>query len=132
MLIRKATKEELPFVYSTWLKSYKHSSQFAARIKNNVYYNYHQQIVKRLVSRSEVLVASESEDGPVFGYIVFESPNLIHFAYIKKSFRHLGLFKELLKESKLNLDQCGFTHWTKAVDKIVDLNPNILYIPYLV
>lgn len=132
MLIRKATKEELPFIYSTWLKSYKHSSQFAARIRNDIYYDYHQQIVKRLVNRSEVLVACESTDGPIFGYLVYETPNLIHFAYVKKSFRHLGIFKELLGHAQLNLNDCAFTHWTKSTDKMLELQTKMLYIPYLV
>src|SRR5271165_681887 len=95
--IRLGNKEDLPFIFSTWLKSFRYSSSFAKEIDNETYYKFHQQVIERILSRSPSIYIACDQLHPdtVFGYIVYEGP-VLHFAYVKKSFRKLGIARALL------------------------------------
>ena len=54
-------------------------------------YSQHQSILKKILDRSLVLVASDpEEDVHVFGYCVFEK-DCLHWVYVKKDLRRMGL-----------------------------------------
>ena len=39
------------FIFATWLRSYKHSSQFARRVPDRLFYKFHQAAIARMVFR---------------------------------------------------------------------------------
>jgi len=62
----------------------------------------HQTILKKLLDHSYVLVASDpEEDDHVFGYCVFEK-DCLHWVYVKKDLRRMGLGTYLLGRSGLS------------------------------
>jgi len=61
----------------------------------------HQTILKKLLDHSMVLVASDpEEDDHVFGYCVFEK-DCLHWVYVKKDLRRMGLGTYLLSRTGL-------------------------------
>lgn len=137
--LRQATSDDLPFVYNSWLKAYKHSSRFAQRITNEVFFKYHHQVIDRILARgAKVLIATpENDEHTILGYIVYEPYNalVLHFCYVKMPFRRFGvahkLLSPLLSEAGLNGTLVTFSHWTKDMDWASE-KLKLQYNPYLI
>lgn len=136
--IRPMAEEDYNFVIQSWLKSYKHNSYFCKRIRDNIYYKYHHQVITRILARDncKVLIAADPEDSKVIlGYLVYESfqgKELVHYAYIKTSFRGLGIGGALLRSSTINPFESLFSHWTKDTDGLIEKYKGATYVPYLI
>lgn len=132
ILIRKFKEEDKAFIMSTWLRSYKHNSFFTKKLTNTVYYKYHHDIINRILARADILIACDTQSPEtIFGYAVFEEPGIVHYAYVKKAFRGMGIFSKLIEPLK-GLDII-FTHYTDHCNKLVEnANLKLTYIPYLV
>ena len=64
-------------------------------------HSVHQTILKKILDRSLVLVASDpEEDDHVFGYCVFEK-DCLHWIYVKKDLRRMGLGTYLMARTGL-------------------------------
>lgn len=99
--IRDGEAGDLNLILNSWLKTYK-TSKFAQDIPSDIYYKYQQEKIKNLLKASDVIIAHDQEDPThIFGYACFD-PNIIsnvcvlHYLYIKKPFRGLGIFTDLL------------------------------------
>lgn len=136
--IRAANTDDISFLMNSWLKSYRYGSWFTKRIRDSVYFKYHHQIVTGILSRGScnVIVAVDPTDTYfILGYLVsekFEDKNIIHYAYVKDTFRGKGVGRKLIEASGLDLNKCCFSHWTKPVDEIIKKYAGMTYIPYLV
>ena len=133
--IRAAQSEDIPFIFSTWLKSYKHSSYFAKRIRYDIFFDNHHSIIERIIAKPtcRALVACLDDDPSVIlGYIVFETTKVptFHYIFIKKAFREMQISKMFLLDEKIDPDSCQFTHWTFDLDKVLKKYPNMIYNPY--
>jgi hypothetical protein len=127
-IIRAAKETDLSFIFSTWLRSFYHSADFTKDIDKEIYYQYHQEVIKRIFGRlPRILVACDvQEPETIFGYIVAEGP-VLHFAYVKRPFRAAGLATALLNA----LEPPKFvSHLTKHGKKFLEKNPNVRYSPY--
>lgn len=129
--------EDKEFVYSTWLRNYKHSSYFAKRVKPAVFFRGHQAIIDHLSRKPtfRVLVACNKEDPTqILGYLAcerFDAGNpTVHFVYVKGAFRKMGIARQLFETASISLDECSFTHWTLPVDDFIRRWPNMTYDPY--
>lgn len=137
--IRPFKSTDANLIYSTWLRNYFHSSAFAKKISSDVFFKYHQLIVERILSRSKdhVLIAC-LPDAPdvIVGYLVYEKlPQdlVIHYCYVKKAFRKLGIAKSLFASAGIDLDQSNYySHLTYEVEPIIRTYPNLIYSPYLI
>ena len=113
--IRPSEQSDYSFLIAAWLNNYRRESYFAARITDKVFFHHHHDIVERLLARSRVLVACVPDDpNEIIGYIVWE-PGILHWTYVKKAFRKLGVGAALLKATDLPDDLAGvsITHPTK-------------------
>ena len=97
--LRPSVEEDLPFIYNSWLKSYRFS-HFGEKITNTIYFTDHHKVLENLIKQSKVIVACNPEDpSQVYGYIVGgarEGVFLLHFLYVKHTFRNMGIGKTLL------------------------------------
>ncbi len=122
--IRQATKDQLSFVFATWLRNYKHSSQFARKIKNATFFKWHHLVIERIFDRPNTLVliaTPQGESEPILGYAVLEAQDgtpVIHYVYVKDDFRRMGIATKLIAASRLPLDRAVFTHYTSALDEL--------------
>jgi hypothetical protein len=133
-VIREVTNDDLPFVYSTWLRSYRYNSQFARKLTNKVYYEWHHKAIERILARGATcsIICDEHDRNVVFGYLVWElaGPHaIIHFAYVKKAFRNLGLMNQLLQASGKTFNM--FSHYTEFCDEYAKRH-ELVYCPYVI
>lgn len=119
--IRLAEPSDVQFVVGTWIEGYRRGSPWAHRLRDRVFFRHHQPIIAALLERSEVLVACDQSDPRViYGDIVYElsSPEgpAVHWVYVKKSLRRLGVAAHLLAATGLPQDLAGvnITHPTYA------------------
>jgi len=129
--VRLAKPEDLNFIFSCWLRNYRHSSQFARKISNTVYYKYHHKVIERIIGRgAQVRIAHQvGEPDIILGFACmesFENTPVLHFIYVKKAFRGLGIAKKLVWE----LENLQFTHLTENLD--LEKHPLFVYNPYLI
>lgn len=132
--IRAASQEDVAFIFNSWLKSYR-NSHFSRYIDNTVYYSEHHKLIERLVSDNQVLIACNTEDpNQLYGYICagrVDNFLVVHYIYVKHSFRNLGIGKQLLNAFDHDPSVAGiYTHHTKLADR---LGPryNFVFHPYL-
>lgn len=124
------------FVFSTWLKNYRHSSYFAKRIRSSIFFPGHQKVLELLFEKPtlRVVVATPiDDDQTILGYLAAEfhhTKPVIHFIFIKDAFRNMGIAKALVNFVKIDLNEVQFTHWTIPVDDYIRKYPNMLYNPY--
>ncbi len=129
--IRPLGPEDMPFVASTWLRDYGEKSAFARKIAPQDYHLFHKLVIARLLERSKTLiVADPKDDGLLFGFLCCEPPTILHYAYIKRPFRGLGLGAALYAESGL-VEPVTFTHLTYTGESVwKTCQPAAKYVPY--
>lgn len=134
MEIRGLEKQDIPFIYSSWLKWFKDYSSFGQRLRHIVYYKRHHDVLNKIFQRKPIVrVATPKNDKSVIvGYLVMEgAPEkpVVHFCYVKGAFKGMGIANKLIEG--LNLKDLIFTHWTHDCDWIYDRLPFAIYDPYL-
>lgn len=135
IMIRTAMPEEHNFIYNSFIKS-GYRSRTMEIIPREIYTLNQHDIITHLLARCEVIVAHQY-DAPenLFGYLIYQKVDgvfVIHYAYVKQTFRNLGVFSSLLKAAKYyHTMTAGFyTHSTKAMQHI-EQKFNLIYNPYL-
>lgn len=117
--VRFAAPADLPFIFSTWLKSYRRSPAVQG-VPDKAYYAGEHALINRLILRpnTRVLVATPS-DAPdiILGYAVLELPSApqgatcVHYVYVKQAFRQMGIASQLLRDLPQG---SAYSHYTKA------------------
>lgn len=133
--IRNATQVDVNFIFSTWQKAYRYSVKTAG-IESEIYFNQQHTLIEGLMKTAYILVACSTADPTqIYGYLCYEKIEdapVVHFAYVKKSYRNLGIGKLLLSHSKIDPKAPFFiTHHTGAVDKLNPEHYFAIYNPYL-
>lgn len=132
--IRKATEADVNFIFNSWLKSYRDSA-LARSITDTIYFNEHHKVIEDILKTCEVLVAcNNSNPGEIYGYCVFEQVDgffVTHFAYVKHTFRNLGIAGSLFKEAGADFTKASLlSHCTKNSEKYIE-KYNLVHSPYL-
>ena len=132
--IRNATEADVPFIFNSWLKSYRNANAVKS-ISNPVYFEFQHKAIEKLLQRSQVYILCSATDATqVYGYIVaeeIENIPVLHFCYIKYAFRGMNLCSLLMQHAKLDKNVGGFyTHETHAILKVLG-NSKFVYNPYL-
>lgn len=138
LLIRPAQESDLNLILSSWLKEYRYAP-FTKGIESKLYYKHHKELILSLLASSQCQVICQREDlNAVLGYMVFSYDTLnnliIHYLYIKNTFRKLGFGRTLVQNAILpQHDLIIFaTHFTKWLKLFIDgTKLPITYHPYL-
>jgi GNAT superfamily N-acetyltransferase len=127
-VVRTGNEEDWNFVYATWLRSFKRSSYFAKHIQDALFFENHHKIVEAILRRGALVrVATPAEDpATILGYLVGEG-EVVHFIYVKKSFRGFGVARSLLSQTS---HDSQFSHWTYDADYLLKKYPKAVYNPY--
>ncbi len=134
LVVRDATEADLPLIFSSWLKSFRNST-FVKYTDNTIYFEQHHKLIERLLKRSKVRVAcSPTNPEDIFGYLVWEKMDgifVLHYGYTKHTFRNLGVFAQLMKDTGETFETGGlFTHTTIACDRLMP-KYELIYHPYI-
>jgi len=132
--LRPLTEEDHPFLFNSWLKSYRFSP-FAERITNTIYFEDHHRLIERILKNSKILIAcNPSDPSQLYGYVVGGEDDgilIIHFLYVKHTFRNMGMGKTLLDAMGHSGETASvYTHHTRMADKLASKH-NFVYHPYL-
>ncbi len=93
--IREPQPEDINFLLSTFLKGLYYGSKFWGLVDQEAFFQNYEPFVKQLMLRSDVKIACLEEDKDVIlGYSISRS-NVLHFLFVKKSYRKLGIGKLL-------------------------------------
>ena len=119
---RTYNPEDRNFILNSWLKSY----QKAAAVKDvdtRVYFGNQSDVIDRLIEKSHVVVAvSETDPTEIFGYIFREKigeTTVVHYCYVKKTYRRLGVGHHLLIAADYEPDEgLAYTHHTYVANKL--------------
>jgi hypothetical protein len=85
-----------PFVLSTWLRT---ASQ-DPRIDEDTFFSEHQRAIKSLLPRATAVVACAKDDPEqLFGYVVANPPDTLHYLFTKNWCRRMGIGRRLMVEA---------------------------------
>lgn len=105
MRVRKYASPHEPFVFGSWLRSYRDSPGWASA-SDDVYYPYQRALVKDLLDRSVCLVADD--DGVLTAWCCMERQQhtlALHYVFCKRAWRGEGLARVLLSGCMAELGQ---------------------------
>lgn len=139
MLIRPAGPDDMPFIFNSWLMSYR-KAPATHGIPSNVYYSQHHKLIEEMLNRPSaraMIVCPENDRDLICAYMVAEPMQntdgkavMVHFVYVKETFRLLGIVKTLAKSFGINNDTVLFcSHYTSAAKPLVE-KFGIVYNPY--
>lgn len=96
---RQATAEDLEYVVTSWLRSYKKTRDFGM-LDYRVFRRIYEPVIRSALSRAIVGIASLPDlPTAVIGWIAFE-PGVLHYVYTKGRFRHMGVARWMVENIK--------------------------------
>lgn len=133
--IREAQEGDIPFLFSSWLKSYR-SGLLPRQVDNTIFFSEHHKVVEKLLNRSKTLIAVDPDDpATIYGWLCFERIDglfVLHYVYIKHTFRAMGVMRQLMLATEQDFKLAGlFSHMTKIFERL-SLKYNLVYNPYLI
>ena len=137
-LLRDKVDADEPFIYSSFLKSYKQHST-SQYIPNSIYYKYQTEIVKHLLTAEKTIVSVFPEDAnEIIAYMVFNVRSdilILHFLYVKPNYRNKHIGSDIVK-SFLPLKDNNTIIATHITDNFKTLkytipNTKIIYDPFI-
>lgn len=115
IVVRAANANDVPFILSTWLRGLRYGNDWFALIDKDAYFTKYAVVVDNLLRNSYVSVACLASDPEVIvGYIVYDV-GVLHWVYVKKAWRRLGLAKQLVPYNPIE----RITHLTKLGQRLM-------------
>lgn len=114
--IRNGCPADVSFIFATWLKAY----LFGGFVQppERVFYSHHHALLEAVLAhpKTYLKVACDRKDPDlIFGWCVWSVPDVVHFVYVKPSWRRLGIGNALLAETGIQpRSAITYTHHTKA------------------
>ncbi len=96
--IRLAEAHELPFIYATWLNSYRYDSFIGKACKNSIFFAEYPKIIDAILESemTKVLVAFfPASPKVILSYIVFD-PSCLHYVFTKEIYQKNGIAMSLV------------------------------------
>lgn len=113
--IRLANQDDVPFVLDAWTRSFR-ESPWAGTVRNDEYQKVQRSTIAGLLARgSRIHVATDASGSRLLGFCVVEAGRYLHYCYVKRPFRNLGLARDLVRASGMHVPGV-FTHRTRASD----------------
>lgn len=125
---RPGTLEDINFVYATWLKGLRYGNDWFLLIDQDVYFKHYHDVIETILSRpnTAIRVACLVEDPSVIiGYSVYEGP-VVHWAFVKKPWRKIGICKDLMPSRITTV-----THLTRTGASLLTKSPGVRFNPFV-
>lgn len=139
IIIRQGIEQDVPFVISSWLKSYRQSNS-ASSMEGDTYFSTHGKAIKHLLPYFRSAIACDPDNiQDIYGYIVYHesvSVPIIHYIYVKKHFRTMKIATRLLDIALDGSKEFITTHATEKGRELFESTkkknfyvPSCFYIP---
>lgn len=127
--LRPAQPDDINFILNSWLKVMR--AEIPNNCPNEIFYRIHKERIMKTLQRALVTIAANPEDeSQIFGYMVWEHPETIHFAFVKSPFRRLKIFQRLLDNVLGTKKFCTYTQHTWATN-FFRRTLRLIYNPYM-
>lgn len=145
LVVRPGRPTDAPFLFNSWLKSFRRA-WFAQRIPSDVFFAQQHLVIEDILQRPETRVwvvtpAGIGDEDVICGYAVTAAvPGadskalIVHYVYVKETFRKLGLAARLLQAAGLHPDThvVMLSHMTQFMAPIAEkrgwvYNPYVLF-----
>lgn len=98
-IIRDPQPEDINFILSTMLKGLYYGSRFWSEVDQDAFFKNYEPFIKNLMIKSQVKIAClEDDQDVILGYSMFDH-NILHFIFVKKSYRKLGIGRKLFPDN---------------------------------
>jgi len=118
---RELKESDENFLFSSYLKSFRCSSD-NLRMSNDIYYYNFKKLINKLIEKSKVVILCDDEDDDlVYGYCIYDSFEeilILHYVYIRYTFRKLGLARYLYETLKEGHEAVVSSHANKVFDDL--------------
>lgn len=122
--LRPLNNGDLSLILSSWLRGAYHLCPAFRDMPKSLFYGLHEPNVKRILSLSDTIVATDVEDPThVLGFITsrdYRHFSILHWIYVKQQFRHFGLARHLLSQTKIFGRPTFTSHETIDSQKILN------------
>ncbi len=130
--IRDAVGDDLPFIYSTWGKSYRYDSPLGKSCKNSIFFPFFNQVMDWVLEQpdTKVIVAVDpAHSNVIYGYVIYQ-PGVLHYAFTKEAFQRWGIATSLIKHADMPQVYTLKTFMSKPImgkHPEMDFNPFLLF-----
>lgn len=129
LVYRPYCADDVAFVYSSWGRSYYKGSGAHKQISPDEFHSFHRPIIDKFFSRpaaTVIVVHHADEPSVIIGWIaveILQTKLMIHYIYIKATFRRRGLLWEMINRID-PVKPIVFTHLTTRFARIMARNPD--------
>ena len=100
ILIRKRISTDLPFIFDSWMKSWR-ISKWAGTIPNHLYFETQRVLIEDLIARGAWIVVAypTGQLDTIIGWACCEQKDdkcVLHYVYVKDPYMNLGVVEKLL------------------------------------
>lgn len=137
VLLREHTPDDLGFIVDAWMKNYQKSGEVEDLTPDLYCPAQRAQINRFLRAGGAVLAVNVADPTQLFGFVAFERDEtarvaVVHYVYVKKTFRGLGLGKQLVERAVQGVDARFYTHRApKRADEHVLRRAGAKFNPFL-
>jgi GNAT superfamily N-acetyltransferase len=130
VIVRPTVEADKNFIMATILRGLFYGESWFSEIDKSVFMENYHRVIDFLLAKdtTEVRIACLKEDPEVIlGYsIVSPSSNLIHFVFVKKAWRGIGIASMLVPTTTTTATQLTKTGLAIIRKKSIDFNPFLL------
>lgn len=134
---RPYVHDDIPFIGSSWGKSFYNASYYADHFRPRIFLKHHRAMRDRVFERDNlamIVCAASEEPDQILGWVAIEVMpenvgTILHYVYVKELYRREGLAKELISRAIPNKNPVYFTHETRAGLKLI--KDDYHYAPHL-
>jgi hypothetical protein len=95
VVVREPQEGDVNFMLSTMLKGLYYGSKFWSEVDQESFFSHYEPFIKNLMIASSVKIAClEDDQDVILGWSMFKQ-DVLHFVFVKKSYRKLGIAKLL-------------------------------------
>lgn len=137
---REFSPTDESFIYSSWLKSFRAGSTWAADIPGQIFFANHKKVIERLLGEAGIVIAANPEaTDQIFGYGIYSPTSggvtVMHYLYVKHPYRRLGIGSDIVRvvrqvsghDAELPMVASHIAgDWTKVRERW-----NLVYNPYV-
>lgn len=124
IVVRPARESDYAFILDAWRRSFE-GAPAVQGAKDDHYRAEMGAVIARLVRASTVRVACDAEDDDtILGFVVVDEPGAtLHYAYVRREFRQLGIVPRLIGETAIR----AYTFRTLAGERRLKLKERGLW-----
>lgn len=125
--IRSGIQDDKNFIYASWLRGLYYGDSWFSEVPKNVFMEQYHKVIDYILNNPATIVrvACLKEDPTVIlGYAILKTDGGVHWVFCKKSWRNIGIAKDLLGSNTKYA-----THLTK-IGLNVAKNKGIIFNPF--